>query len=108
MIMDRMALSASALVLALGMTTLPAHAQVDGDALFERLVAQFALQGISLEADEVQTDGDAVSITGLSISVAPGMDAFDLGDQRLEILGRLAHAALALLGSISRKFFRIA
>lgn len=61
-----------------------AFAQIDGDAVFERLAAQMALQGIIIEADQIQTDGNDVIVAGLKAQMAPETDAVPLGSHALE------------------------
>lgn len=84
MVRFRPAISTSAVALALALSAAPALAQVDGQQVFERLAAQLALQGIELDAQGVQTDGDDVAISGLSVVPAPEADALELGDFVLE------------------------
>lgn len=84
MIHFRPALSASAIALTLSALASPGFAQVNGPQVFEQLVAQTALQGITLTAQGVQTDGDDVAIAGLSVVAEPGAEPFMLGDLLLE------------------------
>lgn len=96
---------ASAAALALALTASPALAQIDGQQVFQRLAAQLALQGIELDAQGVQTDGDDVAISGLSIVAAPEAEPLEVGDFVLEnvseadggsyTVGRIAVAPLS-------------
>lgn len=84
MITFRSALSLPTAALAWAAIATPALADIDGDMVFEQLVAQIALQGITLSADGVETNGTDVEIAGLKIEVAPDADPFILGDHVLQ------------------------
>jgi hypothetical protein len=77
-----------------------AAAAVDGDAIFDALAAQMKKQGLELAAESVESRGDDVSISNLTITVPGGDDGFQMEKVLLEdvadagngsyVIGRIA------------------